>query len=307
MNHITYQTEKEKVFEKLKASRIYQTYQQAFLHATGLPLTLQLPEDEGVPPCQGQANENLFCQMLNSGKTNCNRCVDAQNCLAKSEGPRATSISCFAGLKETRIPIQVGGEVVAVLKTGHVFVQPPTADSFKKVADALRTDGWSEAKIAKMEPAYFDGTVIDLQRYQGMVTLLAAFALQLAELANRIVIEGSQTEPVVVTRARQFIVANLEDPLSLDGVANHVGVSSFYFCKLFKQATSMTFTEYVNRMRVERAKRRLLKPDCRVTEVAYEVGYQSLSQFNRSFLKYAGESPTNYRNNAQRRDCSLSA
>jgi len=46
---------------------------------------------------------------------------------------------------------------------------------------------------------------------------------------------------------------------------------------------------------VEWAKRKLLNPHSRVTEVAFDVGYQWLSQFNRSFLKYAGESPTKFR------------
>ncbi len=79
------------------------------------------------------------------------------------------------------------------------------------------------------------------------------------------------------------------DRLSLDDVASAAGVSSFYFCKLSKQTTSMTFTEYVNRKRVECAQAALLKPQERITEIAFEVGYKSLSQFNRSFLKYAGE------------------
>jgi AraC-like DNA-binding protein len=72
-------------------------------------------------------------------------------------------------------------------------------------------------------------------------------------------------------------------------------VSSFYFCKIFKKSTGMTLTEYVNRRRIEWAKRKLVNPQARVTEVAYEVGYQSLSQFNRSFLKYVGVSPTRFR------------
>lgn len=57
----------------------------------------------------------------------------------------------------------------------------------------------------------------------------------------------------------------------------------------------MTLTEYVNRRRVEWAKRKLINPNTRVTEVAFDVGFQSVSQFNRSFLKYAGVSPTRYR------------
>ena len=62
-----------------------------------------------------------------------------------------------------------------------------------------------------------------------------------------------------------------------------------------ERATGMTLTEYVNRRRIEWAKRKLLNPQARVTEVAYDVGYQSLSQFNRSFLKYVGESPSRFR------------
>ena len=51
----------------------------------------------------------------------------------------------------------------------------------------------------------------------------------------------------------------------------------------------------MNRARVEKAKRQLMKPTARITEVAYDVGFQSLSHFNRSFRRIANESPTEYR------------
>ena len=57
----------------------------------------------------------------------------------------------------------------------------------------------------------------------------------------------------------------------------------------------MTLTEYVNRKRVEMAKRELLKPGAIITETALNVGYQSLSQFNRCFRRYVGEAPTQHR------------
>ncbi len=114
---------------------------------------------------------------------------------------------------------------------------------------------------------------------------------------NRILLEDRPVEPEAVRKAKAFIIDRLEERISLDTVAQQVNVSTYYFCKIFKQSTGMTFTEYVNRLRIEAAKCELLKPDRRITEVAYDVGYQSLSQFNRSFLKIVGESPTEFRKN----------
>jgi AraC-like DNA-binding protein len=112
---------------------------------------------------------------------------------------------------------------------------------------------------------------------------------------NRILLEKRVAEPEPVRKAKDYILSRIEDRLTLEEVAAQVHVSTYYFCKIFKQSTGMTFTEYVNRQRIELAKRELLKPDRRITEVAYDVGYQSLSQFNRSFLKIAGQSPSQFR------------
>jgi len=74
-----------------------------------------------------------------------------------------------------------------------------------------------------------------------------------------------------------------------------VNMSAFYFCKTFKKATGMTFTDYLARVRVEKVKNLLLNPNKRVSEAAYEAGFQSLSQFNRVFRRIGGESPSTYR------------
>ena len=132
-------------------------------------------------------------------------------------------------------------------------------------------------------------------RFDAAVTLVKTFALQLGELAGRILLEQQAAEPAAIGKAKQYIMENLDEPLKLDEVAAQVRVSPFYFCKLFKSTTGMTFTEFVNRQRIERAKRRLLDPAERITEIAYDLGYQSLSQFNRSFLRIVGESPTQFR------------
>ena len=83
--------------------------------------------------------------------------------------------------------------------------------------------------------------------------------------------------------------------MTLPQVAKAVNMSAFYFCKVFKQATGLTFTDYLARVRIEKVKNLLLNPHKRVSEAAYAAGFQSLSQFNRVFRRLAGEAPSAYR------------
>jgi YesN/AraC family two-component response regulator len=75
----------------------------------------------------------------------------------------------------------------------------------------------------------------------------------------------------------------------LASVAKAVKTSTFYFCKLFKCATGLTFTDYLARVRIEKAKTLLLDLNRRVSEVTYEFGFQSLTHFKRVFRKIVGQ------------------
>jgi AraC-like DNA-binding protein len=97
-----------------------------------------------------------------------------------------------------------------------------------------------------------------------------------------------------VTRARVYIAALHTDELTLGDVAKAVNMSVFYFCKIFKKTAGMTFSGYLARARVEKVKNLMLNPHKRISEAAYETGFQSLSQFNRVFRWLVGESPSEY-------------
>ncbi len=99
----------------------------------------------------------------------------------------------------------------------------------------------------------------------------------------------------MIARAKQFIEEHQDEDISLPDVAKSVNTSTFYFCKMFKKATGINFTEYLSRVRVEKAKNLLMNPNSRVSEVAYRVGFQSLTHFNRVFRKITGQSPTEFR------------
>ena len=78
-------------------------------------------------------------------------------------------------------------------------------------------------------------------------------------------------------------------------VARAVNMSASYFSEKFKVVTGINFVAYVGRTRIEKARNLLHNPNLRISEVAFEVGFQSLSQFNRAFKQVTGKAPTEYR------------
>ncbi len=283
--------------EKIKASSLYRSYGKAFQAVTGLPLVMQPAQGSGELVLN-EGPQNRFCQLLNKGRT-CRECAHSHVSLMRAARDHVETCECFAGLKEAAVPVRFGEKTVALLRTGQVLHRKPEAADFDALVGDLVKEGYDNDEINRLRTAYKETKVMSEDHFKQTITLLAIFSLQLSNLINQLVLARNKDEPPVISKAKQFIRENLSERLSLDGIAKAVGVSSFYFCKLFKQSTAMTFTEYVNRQRVECAKHALLRPSARVTEIAFAVGYQSLSQFNRSFLKFAGESPTEYRNRMQ--------
>ena len=105
-----------------------------------------------------------------------------------------------------------------------------------------------------------------------------------------------RAEPVAIWKARQFIRENSADGLSLRRVAEEVDMNASYLSEKFKEVTGTNFVDYVARTRFEKACTLLAEMNLRISEIAFAVGFQSLSQFNRVFKKFSGKSPRDYRN-----------
>lgn len=281
----------KKLLEALANSKVYRQYERTFSEALGLPLALRPVQFFGLP-FHGKKNENGFCAFL-AGKGSCASCLQTQGrCSSnRSGGPR--SIQCAFGLTETTVPVRLGGRVIGFLATGQVFTRAPQARMFKKGIRQLFPKGSaSEKKAAEL---WKQTPFIAPSRYEASVQLLNFFARQLSTLSNQIVMEQVHAEPPVIARARQYIAENKTEILSLGAVARAAGASVFHFCKLFRKSTGLKFTDYVARVRLEDARTRLANPNLRISEIAYDVGFQSLTQFNRTFQRIFGQAPSEYR------------
>jgi transcriptional regulator GlxA family with amidase domain len=106
---------------------------------------------------------------------------------------------------------------------------------------------------------------------------------------------GNRAEPVEIWKARQFIHEHSDEGLSLTKVAKFSNISANHLSEKFKEVTGINFVDYVARIRVGKARDLLRNSNLRISEIAFAVGFQSLSQFNRVFKTLTRKSPTEYR------------
>ena len=281
------------IVERIARSEIYQDYERAFSEATQLPLALR-PVEVWRFALEGKRYENPFCAMLAKCNRTCAACLETQKKMDDLPGTGARTVTCFAGLCDSAVPLQAGEKLIGFLQTGQVALRKPNATQFCKITKQL-VDWGVAVDLTKLEDAYFHSRFLAPQQYAAILKLLETFAKHLSLLANQIVVRAEESESPLVRRARAYILANQADPIDLAKVAHAMHVSTFYFCKIFKKATGLTFTQYLSRVRVEKAKKLLLNPHLRISEIAYNVGFQSLTHFNRVFRQVVGQSPTEYR------------
>ena len=101
--------------------------------------------------------------------------------------------------------------------------------------------------------------------------------------------------PARLRRIRELVHAKMGDDLSLDEMAQSIGLSTAHFARMFRKSTGETPHQFVLRQRVERAKAMLRVPDVRVLDVAVACGFTTQQHFAQVFRDVCGVSPTKYR------------
>lgn len=100
-----------------------------------------------------------------------------------------------------------------------------------------------------------------------------------------------------IATVRSYLLGNLEQPLSVSDLADVCNITVPSFCRWFKQSFNESFVSYLNRLRVDRACQLLIRTDQPIGEIAFETGFESISNFNRFFKRMRGASPRDYRQN----------
>lgn len=106
---------------------------------------------------------------------------------------------------------------------------------------------------------------------------------------------SNSSENQIIENAKRYIEENLSKDISLDEIGRVAGFHPTHFSQLFKTCTGKTFVQYKSETRMKKAMELLCKHDKSVTDVTLEVGYNDITHFIRTFKKYTGMTPTEFR------------
>ena len=108
-------------------------------------------------------------------------------------------------------------------------------------------------------------------------------------------IDENSNANVLIHSALLYIKNNYNKNITLESVSNEIFITPVYLSKLFKQETKMNFLEYIHRYRIEQSKNYLENSSLKIYEVSSLVGYLNEKLFSKTFKKYVGKTPKQYR------------
>jgi AraC-like DNA-binding protein len=121
------------------------------------------------------------------------------------------------------------------------------------------------------------------------------FAKYLEEAAKQHLRAQAPPPSPLLKKIESFLAGAHDEPVSLKDVAASVNLSPCHFCAVFKKQTGLTFTRYRVRQRLAKARELLADGGRRISDVAFEAGFESIPYFNRAFHAQFGCSPTEFR------------
>jgi AraC-like DNA-binding protein len=193
-------------------------------------------------------------------------------------------------------------QIVVQLKEeflGDAFRQTPEFATihalFERSVFGLSFYGHTKAAVAEQLKR-----IRELGHFEQLLSLLQIFQVlaeskEVTQLNDRDTsVKLFMNDKVRMGAVYRYIHAHYNQTPDVNAVASSVHLSTPAFCRYFKKQTNMTFTDFVNQYRITQAKTMLLN-GMRVSEACYEVGFESLSYFNKLFRKLTDENPSEFR------------
>src|SRR5256886_3462258 len=234
----------QEVMRHLSRSQMFKDYEGAFSEAMGLPLNIR-GHDSWSPAHHGKEDRDSLASILARFNKARAACLRAQTDASREPDSTTRTVTWFAGLSESAVPVYIGDHILGFLETGEVMLRNPTKKHFASITRQLRAWGY-RTDWKQLERAYFRSCVLSPNRYRAMLRLLRIFAQHLSILSNQLAVRRAKNQSPHRAPARQLIEKQQAGPLSLRPGAPAANISRHYFFNTCKKATGMRFIHYLS-------------------------------------------------------------
>lgn len=232
-----------------------------------------------------------FCSIAKStprGYRTCMRCKNIANRKAIS-CQKLFYGHCPYGLFEIGLPIVENGKTLAVIYVGNLVTEREF--SLKRAEKTCKATGVDvNALDRELDNAQ---AAADIKPYLTVAEALSSYIRLVLSSVPRV---NTQSEPHWLIREMKLYAGeNFRDPLQLKDVARLYGFHEKYIGRLFKSSTDVSFTQYVNNLRLNAAETELLSSDKSIIEISVDCGFENVTYFNRLFKARHGISPGRFK------------
>lgn len=269
---------------------------EEFFKATGVKVRMRFPP---LDPTDFGQRDHPVCRLMNAGSRVCEICMATHSMLREQaiRSCREAHASCGAGFTNfVKLVSLSGGEFVVI--EGMVRCEPCSTEQLEHVAGRLRAKGLDAEALERGLAMVRQSPVVGSARLSSILGMLECVTNQVVRETDQLARAETLIEVRAVSAAKGWIREHYRERLSVAQIARRAHVSEGHLMKLFKRQTGQTVVQFINRLRVEEAKRLLAVKQLQIAQVAFESGFESVPYFNRIFRRFAGMSPGEFRRGA---------
>ncbi len=235
-----------------------------------------------ILPQEQRIHASRICAEFKACIGGLERCFRCRNAAIKKANRTKAAFDglCINGVYEYTRPVVIGEDVACIIYIGNILE---------------KTKGYEKLKKNLDDKDYLLDSLEKNFTYDQCEVVGSLLETHIRTLLENIPSENLKNFNPLIENIKNYVEANLEYDMKISQIAKIFHYNEQYLGRLFKKETQMSFSNYISKQRIERAKLLLKETDASVINIALKVGFNNVTYFNRVFQKYLKKTPSEFR------------